>query len=52
MYCQSTRYSQAELKNEDTWKQDAVKFKLTICTVFGIVFENIFMPMNPLSKVF
>lgn len=40
-------YSQAELKNEDAWKHNAVEFKSTACTVFGVVFENIFMPTNP-----
>lgn len=31
-------------------KQDAVKFKWAICTVFGVVFENIFMQMNSIIQ--
>lgn len=32
------------------WKQDAVKFKWTMCAVFRVVFENVFMQMNSITQ--
>lgn len=31
-------------------KKDAVKFKLTMCAVFAVIFENIFMQMNSIIQ--
>lgn len=51
MYCRGASYSQAEFKKWGRmWKQDAVKFKWTICSVYGIVFENIPMQMNSIIQ--